>query len=238
MLALLPLIGIASGALTTVAGLGGGILLLLVLSLMWSPTAALAITAPALLISNLHRFYIFRRDVHWKVAIAFIVGALPGSLLGGAFAAHIPEGALAWFMVAMTLLALSRSFKLWKYEPSPSLITPAGVGIGILTGTSGGAGVLVAPLLIASGLKGQPYVATGALCSVAMHFGRVAAYGASGLVTRETLYRTAILTVALLGGNFLGKRLRTYIRNDRHGERIEVVTLVVCVALSILGLAH
>jgi uncharacterized membrane protein YfcA len=238
MLALLPFLGVASGALTTLAGLGGGILLLLALSLAWGPTAALAATAPALLLSNLHRFWMFRRDADRRVAVAFIAGALPGSIAGGAFAARVPEGILAWLMAAMTALALTRAFGWWKWEPRRSLLLPAGVGIGMLTGTSGGAGVLVAPLLLSTGLTGQAYVATAAICAVAMHTGRVLAYGAGGLVSGETLVRTGILTVALLFGNLVGKRLRARILDDRRAQRLEMATLVVCVGLSIAGVGR
>jgi uncharacterized protein len=238
MLALLPLLGVASGALTTLAGLGGGILLLLALSLVWGPTAALAATAPALLLSNLHRFWMFRRDADRRVAGAFIAGALPGSIAGGALAARVPEVALAWVMVAMTAVALARAAGLWKWQPRPTVLLPAGVGIGLLTGTSGGAGVLVAPLLLSTGLTGQAYVATAAICAVAMHTGRVLAYGAGGLVTGETLIRTGILTVALLIGNLIGKRLRARMLDERRARQLEMATLVVCVGLSVAGIGR
>lgn len=238
MLAWLPLLGVASGALTTLAGLGGGILLLLALSLVWGPSAALAITAPALLLSNLHRFWMYRRDVDRRVAGSFVAGALPGSLVGGLLAARVPEGLLAWMMVGMTALALARAFGLWSWKPRPALLLPAGAGIGVLTGTSGGAGVLAAPLLMSAGLSGQAYVATAALCAVAMHTGRVLAYGAGGLVTEETLLRTGILTAALLAGNLVGKRLRGRLLDERRGQRLEMATLVVCVGLSLAGLGR
>lgn len=238
MLAWLPFLGVASGALTTVAGLGGGILLLLALSLVWGPTAALAVTAPALLLSNLHRFWMYRRDVDRRVAWSFVAGALPGSLAGGLLAARVPEGVLAWSMVGMTALALARGFGLWSWKPRPSFLLPAGAGIGVLTGTSGGAGVLAAPLLLSAGLSGQAYVATAALCAVAMHTGRVLAYGAGGLVTGETLLRTGILTAALLIGNLVGKRLRTRLLDERRAQRLEMATLVVCVGLSLAGLGR
>jgi uncharacterized membrane protein YfcA len=238
MLALLPLLGVASGALTTLAGLGGGILLLLALSLVWGPTAALAATAPALLLSNLHRFWMYRRDIDRGVAGSFIAGALPGSLVGGLLAARVPEGLLAWMMVGMTALALARSFGVWRWRPQPTLLLPAGLGIGVLTGTSGGAGVLVAPLLLSAGLSGQAYVATAAVCAVAMHTGRVVAYGAGGLLTEETLIRTGILTAALLIGNLVGKRLRARLLDERRAQWLEMATLVVCVGLSLAGIGR
>jgi uncharacterized protein len=238
MVALLAFLGVVSGALTTMAGLGGGILLLLALSLVWGPTAALATTAPALLLSNLHRFWMFRRDLDRRVSFAFVAGALPGSVVGGALAARVPEVLLAWLMVGMTALAVTRALGLWKWQPRSSVLLPAGAGIGVLTGTSGGAGVLVAPLLMASGLTGQAYIATAALCAVAMHTGRVLAYGAGGLVTGETLVRTAVLTGALLLGNLAGKHLRLRLLDDKRAQRLEMGTLIVAVGLGLVGVGR
>ena len=54
------LLGVLAGALTTVAGLGGGMLLIYALAALGDPHVALAATAPALLVGNLHRL---ARDV-------------------------------------------------------------------------------------------------------------------------------------------------------------------------------
>lgn len=238
MFAWLPLLGVASGALTTMAGLGGGVLLLIALSLAWGPTGALAVSAPALLVANLHRFWMFRRDADRRVALSFIGGALPGGLVGGALAARVPEAVLSWLLVMMTLVAVARALGWWKWQPRPSVLLPAGAGIGVLSGTSGGVGALVAPLLMATGLSGRAYIATAALCAVAMNTGRVIAYGAVGLVTAETLGRTAVLTVALLLGNLAGGRLRHRLLDDRRARRLEMGTLLACVALALIGVGR
>ena len=79
----LCILGFLAGGLTTVAGMGGGVMLVLALSLVASPVEALAITSPALLIGNLHRVAVGRRAIDRAVARPFVLGALPGSLLGG-----------------------------------------------------------------------------------------------------------------------------------------------------------
>ena len=100
--------------------------------------------------------------------------------------------------------------------------------------TSGGAGLLVAPLFMAAGLTGTAYVATTAAAATAMQAGRVVAYGASGLVTGVTLAMSAVLVGALLGGNLLGERARRHLDAQR-SRQIEMGTLVLCVALALLG---
>ncbi|MBC8067982.1 MAG: hypothetical protein IAG13_06575, partial [Deltaproteobacteria bacterium] len=98
--------------------------------------------------------------------------------------------------------------------------------IGALTATSGGAGMLIAPLVLSTGLTGARYVATVALCAIAMHVGRVIGYGTVGLLSSEQLPIIATLLVGLVIGNLLGRRLRGSISAGVE-KRVELVALVV-----------
>lgn len=231
---LLPL-GLLAGALTTVAGLGGGVLLVLALSLVTSPAEALATTSPALLVGNLHRLVVGRSDVDRDVARPLALGALPGSALGGLLAVAVPTLVLEVLLVATTALALARAFNRLSFRPGPRALAPAGFGIGIVTATSGGGALLLAPLLLATGLAGARYVASAAAVAVAIHVGRLLGYGAGGLVTADTLVAAAVLAVAIVAGNAVGQRLRRHI-DPRGGARLELGVLLVCVALALAGL--
>ena len=61
-------LGLLAGILTTIAGQGGGLMLLLACSSMLGPHAALAVTAPALLFGNLHRSILLRGHIDRSVA--------------------------------------------------------------------------------------------------------------------------------------------------------------------------
>lgn len=236
MTTLLVLLGVGAGVLTTISGMGGGILLLLALSLLIGPHAALATTAPALLVSNAHRLYLFRKSLNRRVAALFALGALPGSLAGGAVAAWVSPGWVKGAMVATTLLALGQRAGWWKARPPAALVAPAGAVIGAVAATAGGAGTLVAPVLMAAGLSGDAYVAGTAAAGVSMHTGRVLAYGFTGLVNPTTAAWSALLVVALLVGNALGQRLRAA-TSPRALERVEIATLLACAALALAGAA-
>jgi uncharacterized protein len=232
---LLGILGVVAGALTTVAGMGGGILLLLALSLASSPAAALAATAPALLCGNLHRLWIMRRHVDRDVARAFVLGSLPGAFVGGFFAIAVPELLLRVLMAGVVVLALCRALGWWRPRIPVASITPAGGAIGALTATTGGAGLLASPLLMSAGLSGDAYVATSAAAAASMHLGRLAAYGAGGLLDRHILTLAAVLAVAVLSGNHLGHHLRRGL-STAAAARIEIATLAVCGALALAGL--
>jgi len=230
--------GVLAGALSSMAGMGGGILLLLGLSLVWPPAVALATTAPAMLISGLHRMWMLRTEVDRSIAKGFAYGAIPGSFLGGLVVTKAPDAFLRWLMLGMTAVAMVRGLKLYEWRPRAWAMVPAGVGIGAISATAGGAGLLVGPLFISAGLTGKRFVATIAAAAVALHVGRIFAYGLGGLVTQETLLRGAVLTVSLMVGNVVGLRLRDRVLNDARAQRLELAALVVCVGLSVFGVGR
>jgi hypothetical protein len=233
--------GLVAGTLTTFTGLGGGILLLLTLSVALGPQAALAITAPALLVGNLHRLWLYRDRVDRGVATAFVLGAFPGAFLGGLVAVALPRLVLQGFLIATTLLAVANAAGWIVWRPSrrtaSRILVPAGAGIGALSATGAGAGLLAVPILLTLGLSGPAYVATSAAGAAAMHIGRLLAYGIGGLVDGPRLAAAAVLAAGILGGNLLGDRLRDRVPRRLAGI-IEHATLVLCVVVSLAGLTR
>ncbi len=230
----LVVLGLFAGVLTTIAGMGGGTLLLLVLSLAMDPKMALACTAPALLVSNAHRLYLFRAHLNRRVALAFALGALPGSLVGGLLVSWVSPSWVRWAMLGTTLLAIAQAQGILRWKPPAAAILPAGFLVGVVAATAGGAAALVGPLLMATGLRGSPYIATVAACGVAMHVGRSTAYSAAGLVNDTTVFYSAILTATLMLGNLLGRRLRQSMKEST-ATRIELASLLICMALALVG---
>lgn len=234
------LLGLGAGVLTTVAGQGGGLLLLLATSAILDPHAALAITAPALLFGNLHRAAILRREVHRSVALRMVLGAVPGALLGGLAAGLLPVLVLRVVMVALTTLAIARALGWVRFTVAPRALGPAGFVVGVTTGASGGAGVLLAPILLSLGLSGRAYVATSAVIAVSMHVGRVAGYVGLGLFSRPLVAWTVVVTLAIFAGNALGGRAQAFLHARSRARTwqaaLEYGTLVLCVALSVAGL--
>lgn len=230
----MALLGVVAGALTTLAGMGGGILLLLVMSLAVGPHRALAVTAPALLVSNLHRLWLFRGQVEGRAAGAFALGALPGSVAGGALVAHVAPGLISAAMLATTMLGVGQRLGWVRLRPTAAMVAPAGFAVGAISATAGAAGALVSPVLMATGLRGDAYVAGTALAGVAMHTGRVLAYGASGLIDAETARLSGLLLGALLVGNVAGQGVRRRLA-ERTVSAIELVTLLACATLAVAG---
>jgi uncharacterized membrane protein YfcA len=233
---ILVALGVPAGMLTTIAGLGGGQLLVLALAAVHGPRAALAISAPALLAGNLHRFLMYRRAADHRAALSFAAGALPASLVAGWLAVALPPLVLSILLAGSTLLAIARAAGVIHLRARRETFPIAGAAIGALSAASSGGGLLLAPLLLSTGLGGAAYSATASLCASALHVGRLTGYAAGGSLTTETLGASAVLALAIFAGNRAGDGARRYV--PRRAEPwIEHGTLLACVALGVFGLA-
>lgn len=237
IMVLLVLLGLVAGVLTTLAGMGGGLFLLVALGLVFGPHFALAVTTPALLVSNLHRGWLFRAEVDWRLARTIAVGVIPGAVVGALVLPALPAAVVAALFTASTVFALLRATGRVTLAPRPSWITVYAVAIGALAATSGGAGMLIAPLVLSSGAAGGRYVATVAMGAVAMHLARVIGYGTVGLLGAEHLVDAAAILVGLLAGNLVGRRLRHHV-GPRTERTVELGALVVANAFAIAAVVR
>lgn len=232
-LALIPL-GILAGALTTLAGLGGGLILVATLALLFDARTALAITAPALMIGNLHRSILYRRHVATDVAMRVAGGGFVGALLFGWFALRCPDLLLRVLLLSATALALAKVLGFVELTIERRFLAPMGFVVGAVTATSGGGQALLAPTLLSVGLSGEVYVSTAATCALMVHVGRVIAYGSGGAMDGRTLARAGALAAFVLVGNLLGSRLRPRLHVSTL-RALELGALVLVVVLTIGG---
>ena len=230
-------LGVVAGVLTTVAGMGGGMLLVAVLVALRGPHLALAITTPALFASNGHRAWLFRRVLSFRIAGAFAVGAVPSAALVGYFVPTLPGWTLAVILVFASLLTLARSAGLIDLRPKRTAIAAVGAGIGALVATAGGAGALTSPLFLAAGLSGATYIGTVALAAVALHAGRLVGYGSGGMLHAELAPAMLVLLAGLVVGNLVGKHLRSKVDAELE-KRVEIGALLLCTALAVVGIGR
>ncbi len=236
MLLTFSALGVVAGVLTTVSGQGGGLFLLLAVSSVLGPHAALAATAPALLFGNAHRAFLLRHAVDRAIAFRVMAGAVPGAIAGGLLVGWAPPSLLKLAMVVMTALAVAKAARVISFGVPRAALAPAGVVVGAMTGAGGGAGVLFSPMLLSLGLTGAAFVGTASAIAFATHVGRVLAYAEAGLFSWELAQITVTLTLAIFAGNALGERVRARLSSSL-ATRLEYATLVVCVLMSLAGLS-
>ena len=205
--------GLVAGALTTIAGLGGGILLIAVLSQFWPPAMVLGATAPALFVGNASRAMLLRREVDWRMAGRFSLAAIPCAFAASLVAAALPA---AWLRRGIAgLLVAFVADELWHGRRasrdattvSPWLATVAGAIAGTVSGLTGGAGFVATPLLDRLGLAPARLVATSAVCMALVHLSKGIGFGVGAVLTTALVPLALALAVGVMAGNALGVRV-------------------------------
>ncbi len=228
-------LGLGAGALTTVSGMGGGLLMVFVLSLVMGPKAALVVSAAALLVGNLHRVWLYRVDVDRPVVRRLLIGLVPGTLVGAWLAGGLSDNVIRVVMVVAALAALARAVSGVRWTLPGASLTPAAAVVGFFAATAGGAAAMLGPMMLSSGLSGQRYLAVTGVGATAMHTVRIGGYGAVGLWHAAYLPLVAALAASVLVGNLIGRRLRDVVP-ERAGSALEVITPVVCAGLAVAGI--
>jgi len=231
---LVPL-GLMAGAVTTLAGLGGGMILIVILSAWWGdPIRALAVSTPALLVGNIHRAFLYRRQLPVPLGPRFAGSALLGALAGGALALTVPVWVVQISMVVAAAAAVAKHAVDLPIELPHRALPLGGALVGVASG-AGGAGMLAGPMLQAAGLTGGAYLATLSVGALSMHVGRLAALGAGGVMDATVWRDAALLMIFIPAGNQIGSVVRARV-GDRRLVGLEIATSVTIVALAVAGL--
>jgi uncharacterized membrane protein YfcA len=237
----------ASGVLSTVSGLGGGVAIIALLAIFVPAHQVVVFSAPVLLIGNASRFYLFRRHVDRPLLGWFLVGGIPAAIVGSALLPHIPvrtlEIALATFM--LIFVAESLLTRNWRDEPRERpvrrgmawLVRPAtsfavvGAGAGFLSSTVGASGPFTAPFLATKGLSKQRFVGTISGGTTALNVAKISTFASVGLLGAENIPALVGAGIAIVAGNLVGRRML-----DRTSHRTFAILLIIVIAVSAVQL--
>lgn len=217
-----------SGAL----GLGGGVLMLGVMTQLLPPAVLLPVHGMVQVGSNFGRAVIMRRDVARALVLPFLAGSIIG-VVGGA--------QIVGLLSRPTMLVILGCFLLWSLW-SPKLrparlparwFTLVGAASSFCTMFVGSTGPLVAAFLVPDPLTRHQVVATqGALMTI-QHGLKVTAFTALGFALLEWVPLLALMVALGFVGTYIGRHLLD--RVDERRFKLVFKVIMTALALKILG---
>jgi uncharacterized membrane protein YfcA len=206
--ALLLICGWLAGTVSGVAGFGGALLLLPVLTFTVGIKAAVPILTVAQLLGNGSRAGFGWRDIRWRPALLFSAGAVPASLVGSRLFTALPsEFLLRSTGVFLLVVVLLRHTRLGERKLSDALLAPAGAGVGFLSSVSGSAGPLGAAIFLGLQLPARSFVASEAVTAVLMHLSKSVVYNRYAALTASDVLQGLLLGGSLALGSWTGRML-------------------------------
>ena len=205
LLMLISLVCFAGAWLSTVAGMGGGLLIVAACTQILPLPAAVPLSSVLVMSGQIARVLQFHRHIAWEMARPFIPGSMIGAFLGTWIYVSLPEEAIALMLGAVMLWfswvpSTRASRSLARRIPHPYFWV--GIIHTFLSSMSGVGGLFQA-MMVNSPLKKETIVATIAGTLLFMSLFKTIGYIAAGFDYRPWL--GAILLGWLAG--MLGSRL-------------------------------
>ncbi|HPD29900.1 MAG TPA: sulfite exporter TauE/SafE family protein [Phycisphaerae bacterium] len=218
-----------ASAVAAVAGFGGAVLLLPVLTWVFGVRDAVPILTIAQFVGNGSRVWFNRTDIDRRVVGWYSAGAVPLALLGGVIFAAAP---LSWltrgvgaFLVGIVVY---RRLGGGRYPRCPAhAFAAVGAGASLLSALVGSTGPVTAPFFLAFGLTRGAYIGTEAAATVITHTFKLAAYGWTSLLSSRVLVTGLLLAPCMFAGSWAGKRLL-----DRMSERFFIAMIETVMAVA------
>lgn len=160
-------------------GLGGGLLVVAVMTLFLPPTVLIPIHAVVQIGSNGFRAFLMRRYIFYSVLPAFAIGTLIGSFIGGKTIFTL-EVWLLQAILGVFVLYATWAPKFQSSNPGPIKFFGCGVFGGFATMFVGGTGPLLAPFVKAACKERQQVVSTHALLMTLQHSFKIILFGFLG----------------------------------------------------------
>ncbi|MFZ5511463.1 MAG: sulfite exporter TauE/SafE family protein [Pseudomonadota bacterium] len=191
-------VGAVAGFFAGLLGIGGGIVMVPVLALLFELGGmprdyifqlALGTSMAAILFSSLASLRAHHRHgaVIWSVVGRITPGILLGTALGTALARHVPTRSLALFFAAFVVFVALQMTLNFRPTPSRSLpgpmgLTAVGVGIGIVSSLVAiGGGAMTVPFLTWCNVRVRDAIGTSAAVGFPIALGGTVGYIANGL---------------------------------------------------------
>jgi uncharacterized membrane protein YfcA len=211
VLALLCGASVATGALSAVVGMAGGITLLALMLLFMDPLVAIPIHGVVQLVSNLSRTVAQREHVRWSLLACFGAPLLPMAFAGIALSRLVPRSAAeiaigVFVLVATWRPAWLRFGRIGRGGPERRMLA-AGSVVGFFSTTVGATGPIAAPFFLRLGLDRRGLIGTQAASQTLQHLAKIAVFGAVGFAFRDFALPLAALSATAIAGTWLGTRL-------------------------------
>jgi uncharacterized protein len=202
--------GVGTAMLTAVAGLGGGLILLVVLLQFLDPLVAVPVHAVIQLVSNSSRAGVLHHHVNRSQVLWSSVLLVPAAVIGLQVATAVPartaRAAIGVFALVATW-APSVFGRLATTAPSRRVFVAVGALNGLTSPTIGATGPLIAPFFRAGSTDRLSFVGTMAAAQALGHATKIAVFAADGFAFPRHLPVILVGSASVAVGTWIGTRL-------------------------------
>ena len=223
---ILIIVSFFTSALTAAVGVGGGLLMLALMTYLIPISALIPVHGLVQLGSNTGRSYVQRVNIEWRIVRLFLFGSLFGALAGAMLVTQLPtnllKGILGLFIITIVWAKLPK-----LHNPGSTLISLGGLVTTFITMFVGATGPLVAVFMSKLFNEHRTMVATHGATMTVQHSLKVFAFGFAGFAFWQWLPLVGLIVIS----GFIGTKAGTFAMNKLPEKKLKlgfkiVMTLV------------
>ncbi len=232
----IALASLIAGAIDTVAGFGGGLLLMPLLVIFAGSKQAVLLSALIPLGWNIPRIILLREWIGWRAVALFALGIIPGTYLGAMLLdllnPHMLQLAIGLLLI---LFGVYYVLRLYVELPAPGGLRPWGYPIvGLVSGVVGGLlgaghGPLQTGALAATSLSTREVAATNGALGGVTALARTVGYALQGQLDEGVMLYALVGILFAAGGAVIGVRVSRRTKDS-------TLELVIGLALVLAGI--
>lgn len=206
---LLGLGALVSSTFGAMSGFGAGLMVIPFLVPVVGIKGVVPVMTIAMIFGNLMRIWVYRAHVRPRFVALISLAVIPGIILGTSLYDRMSPRMAALVIGAFLLVTIPLRWLLKgrPLAPSRAGTVAVGLGFGVITGATTGAGVILLSLLMGMGLVGPALIATDAVVGVVVTGVKAAMFSGLDLIDRERLLLGIGLGLAMAPGTYLGSWL-------------------------------
>ena len=224
-----------SSFIGSVAGIGGGILLLASLSYLVVPTAIVPIHGAVQAASCLTRVTLFKDSIKWRVATSFYLGLLPGTVVSAfllkSFLRLNPHAILILIAVYIMyfLFRQEKAVNIVVGDNSQSIVV-VGFLCGVLGMIVGSTGPIVSAWLLKNNIVKDDHIATKSAMQLIANLTKVIMFvTVLGFPFMEYTSVLIWMFITVVAFTYLGKRALGYLSDSTFAVMVKVILFAVAI---------
>lgn len=203
---LFPLISFCAGVISALVGFGGGILMVILLSVFVPIKELIAVIAMVQLGSLLSRMYVYRQAADYRLSAKYLLGAIPGTVVAAILFDQINAATLS------VILGVFLLYSAWKPDGVPVGRSTASLSFaGSLTAFTsffvGAPGPALASIMGRFDMVKLQFVGTITACMLGLNLMKLAAFYNIGFPMDRWLIVCVLMMTTGLLGTVVGSKL-------------------------------
>ncbi len=233
---LLILSSFAAAVISGVAGFGGSLLLLPVVTACVGSEVAVPVLTIAQLLGNFSRMAMGLKQIDWKPVGWFSLTALPLAAIGAFGFFLLPKDIVTRCIGAVLILLVLLKLLLKKELPKgKGTLLAGGAVTGGLSGLCGSGGPIGAAVFLSLGLSPVAYIASEAATATVMHILKTVVYSKLTDMTVKMLLIGIAMGIAMLAGTFIAHRFIKKMDKNKFQKYVAILLCAVGVYMVVFG---